>query len=87
MEKGEIARYEQFLLFSQRFQKTCNADTQKPGLVSESVNPYYAVLGFFAARRISLVKENTANNKDFLVFQNVCLTYPTKDKICHISYA
>ena len=24
--KGEIARYEQFLLFPQRFQKNCNAD-------------------------------------------------------------
>ena len=25
-EKGEIARYEQFLLFPQCFQKTCTAD-------------------------------------------------------------
>ena len=25
--KGEIARYEQFLLFPQRFQKTCTAET------------------------------------------------------------
>ena len=25
--KGEIARYEQFLLISQCFQKTCTADT------------------------------------------------------------
>ena len=25
--KGEIARHEQFLLFSQCFQKTCNVDT------------------------------------------------------------
>ena len=25
--KGEIARYEQFLLFSQCFQKACTADT------------------------------------------------------------
>ena len=33
--KGEIARDEQFLLFPQRFPKTCNADTQKPGLVWE----------------------------------------------------
>ena len=35
--KGEIARYEQFLLFPQCFQKTCTADTQKPGLISERV--------------------------------------------------
>ena len=33
--KGEIARYEQFLLFSQCFQKTFTADTKKPGLVWE----------------------------------------------------
>ena len=26
VEKGEIARYEQFLLFTQCFQKTCTAD-------------------------------------------------------------
>ena len=32
--KGEIAHYEQFLLFPQCFQKTCTADTQKPGFVS-----------------------------------------------------
>ena len=29
MEKGEIALYEQFLLFPQRFQKTSTADTLK----------------------------------------------------------
>ena len=29
MGKGEIALYEQFLLFPQYFQKTCTADTQK----------------------------------------------------------
>ena len=27
VRKGEIARYEQFLLFSQCLQKTCTADT------------------------------------------------------------
>ena len=27
--KGEIARYEQFLLFPQYFQKICTADTEK----------------------------------------------------------
>ena len=36
--RGEIARYGQFLLFPQCFQKTCTADTYKPGLVRESVN-------------------------------------------------
>ena len=36
--KGEIACYEQFLLFPQCFQKTCSTDTQKPGLVWERDN-------------------------------------------------
>ena len=36
--KGEIARYKQFLLFSQCFQKACTVDTLKPGLVWERVN-------------------------------------------------
>ena len=35
--KGEIARYEQFLLFLQCFQKACTANTYKPGLVWERV--------------------------------------------------
>ena len=30
-EEEEIARYEQFLLFPQCFQKTCTTDTEKPG--------------------------------------------------------
>ena len=36
--KGEIARYEQFLLFPKCFQTTCTADTLKHGLVWEMVN-------------------------------------------------
>ena len=35
--KGEIAYYKQFLLFPPCFQKTCTADTLKPGLVWEWV--------------------------------------------------
>ena len=34
---GEIAHYEQFLLFPQCFQKTCTADTYNQGLVWERV--------------------------------------------------
>ena len=36
--KGEIACYEQFLLFPKCFQKTWSADTLKQGLVWEKVN-------------------------------------------------
>ena len=35
--KGEIICYEQLLLFPLYFQKTCTADTEKPGLVWERV--------------------------------------------------
>ena len=35
--RGEIARYEQFLLFPQCFQKACTSDTEKSGLVLERV--------------------------------------------------
>ena len=38
MAKGEIARYEQFLLFPHCFQKTCTADSKKKGLVWKRVN-------------------------------------------------
>ena len=38
MGKGEIAHYEQFLLFPQYFQKTCSADMFKSGLVRKRVN-------------------------------------------------
>ena len=43
--KGEIARYEQFLLFPQCFRKTCTADTEKPGLVWERVNTQTQSMG------------------------------------------
>ena len=36
--KGEIARYEQFLLFPQCFQKTCTAGMLEPGLTWEKIN-------------------------------------------------
>ena len=44
--KGEIARDELFLLFLRCFQKTCTADTQKPGLVWERVNPFFRRYSF-----------------------------------------
>ena len=42
--KGEIARYEQFLLFPQCFQKTCTADTVASGLFGKGLKPlHYAM--------------------------------------------
>ena len=40
--KKEKARYEQFLLFPQWFQKTLTADMYKPGIVWESKNFWVA---------------------------------------------
>ena len=37
MGRGEIARHESCLLFPHCFQKTCTAETFKPGLVREKV--------------------------------------------------
>ena len=45
--KGEIARYEQFLLFPQCFQKTSRADMLKQGLVWERVKSAYQTKEFF----------------------------------------
>ena len=36
--KGEIARYEQFVLVPQCFQKTCSADTENPVPVLGKIN-------------------------------------------------
>ena len=38
--KGEIARYEQFLLFPQCFQKTCTADNKNKGLFGKRLRNY-----------------------------------------------
>ena len=48
MGKGEIANNEQFLLFPQCFQKTCTADTYKPGLVWERVKGILTKIVAFA---------------------------------------
>ena len=42
--KGEIARFEQFLLFPLGFQKTSTADMKKLGLVWERVIPFQMTL-------------------------------------------
>ena len=39
-------RYKQFLLFPLCFQKTCTADTLKPGLVWERVNHVPRLYGY-----------------------------------------
>ena len=62
--KEEIAHYEQFLLFSQCFQKTCTADTEKPGFVWKRVK-YISTNAFYQASR-HLTHYQTTN---FRLFQ------------------
>ena len=56
MGKGEIARYEQFLLFPPCFQKTCTADKQKPGLVWERVFSWLVALPFNATLTVKIIE-------------------------------
>ena len=74
--KGEIARYEQFLLFPQCFQKTCTLDTQTPGLVSERVRQS-TILKTLRTKRFlkSLVRKAGNVLKVFFSFSHkiVCL--------------
>ena len=46
--EGEIARYEQFLILPQCFQKTCTADTQKPGLFGKGLTHSHTITPFDA---------------------------------------
>ena len=48
--KGEIARYEQFLLFPQYFQKTCTIDKEKnQGLFGKGLNLSEISPGFYVS--------------------------------------
>ena len=54
--KGEIACYEQFLLFPQCFLKICTAEISKPGLVWEMVEIYF-VCSLYMHSRLSISLE------------------------------
>ena len=53
--KGEIARYEQFLLFPQCFQKICFPEASKGVIVREWVKPY-KMSPYYGSIKICLVK-------------------------------
>ena len=81
MGKGEIARYEQFLLFPQCFQKACLPGTSKGVIVLEWVKtPYNQSISFLINQSINqsinrvlgiLVSINTSN--DYAVYSTYCL--------------
>ena len=69
-KKREIARYEQFLLFPQCFQRTCTADMQKPGLVWERVNPERrSLLKTLLEKEKMLVTSIFSFSPQFFIFQ------------------
>ena len=58
MGKGEIACYEQLLLFPQCFEKTCTADMLKPGLLLERVKSLpNNKLKAFADNKINVIEK------------------------------
>ena len=65
MGKGEIALYEQFLLFPQCFQKTCFPGASKGGIVWEWVNTI-PIMGYFY-RRLKNIVERAEN-----ALQSIC---------------
>ena len=80
--KGEIARYEQFLLFPQCFHKIYTADTLKPGLVWERVNENLNEFKDFDEKRFR--KEKPMVNLHFLLNYTVVSPH-FKDKSDHVS--
>ena len=58
--KGEIARFQHFLLFPQCFQKTYTLQTNKTGLVWEGVKVFFFPIFFHTLIRIK---------SDFLLFE------------------
>ena len=72
--KGEIARYEQFLLFPQCFQKACFPRASKGVIVWEWVNPFPNKPWFLHVHNASLLK--TLHEKEkLLVMSNFSFSY------------
>ena len=73
MGKGEIARYEQFLLFLQCFQKACFPGASKGVIVWEWVKPLLNIYSFRRINNRQLLKTlwrkgEIARNEQFLLF-------------------
>ena len=69
--KGEIARYEQFLLFPQCFQKACFPGVSKGVIVWEWVNPFTNKPLILHVYNVDLVETLWAKEK-LLVIRNFC---------------
>ena len=67
--KGEIARYEQFLLFLQCFQKVCFPGASKGVIVWEWVNPLpdMSILGSFNSAANKAMMSKVWTNGDSII--------------------
>ena len=66
LEKGEITRYEQFLLFPQCFQKACFPGTSKGVIVLEWVNSFTNIIISDWAK-LSVYADNKCNAAEMLM--------------------
>ena len=85
--KGEIARYEQFLLFPQCFQKAYNPGVSKGVIVWEWVNFFRTkcILGMLNA--FSICNQSMADmGQQFLLFPDYFLTFQMQISIISINF-
>ena len=75
--KGEIARYEQFLLFPPWFQKICTVDTLKPGLVWEWIK---------SLSTNAFNSEPLQDNQSSTIFEHIFFHFNSKTKQISISH-
>ena len=81
--KGEIARYKQFLLFPQCFQKACFLEVSKGVIVWEWVKPLHKIPAYKDPAREDVLKKHCGKrrkclywlNQSFLLFQKCFLLY------------
>ena len=77
--KGEIARYEQFLLFSQCFQKAFSQGRQKVSLCENGLIDHHTMMHFDTLKIYNcgniVRKGEIACNKQFLFFSQCFLPY------------
>ena len=82
--KGEIARYEQFLLFPQCFQKTCTADTNNQILDSSKLKEFADDNFMFHenGRKFSNWVENTVGKGEIARYEQFLLFPQCFQKTC-----
>ena len=73
MGKGKIAHYEQFLLFSQCFQKVCFPEASKGVIVWESINPSSVGTNSLITVFVESVDQDQTAQK-----MQYCVTYSTQ---------